>query len=1662
MSFVRRLPRLLAATLALCAMPALAQSTRVSNTATLSYAQGGTTATIRSNTVTLDVATVTKRPTSLSFRLLPLGYELKGFSCQTDPTLIAHPAEIDAATLAAAPKIDTLDIEQPSIMVLDNPGGNRDPTVRETSYIEVDTGQKQQRIALVETAPDSGVFAGGSPAQHPDQSMQPDPCFVQLHRGDKLTLRFAEDPYSYGSTNSILIDPAGLVFDSHTAALVDGATVSLVGLDGLPADVFGDDGVSTYPSTVVTGQPVTDASGRVYPATTGGYHFPLTRPGTYVLKVVPPAGYTAPSTVDRGTLATLKSPTAEPYILNAASFGGSLTLATSDPFYADIPIDPIGAGSLIVTKVASVRQASPGDFIQYRITVANRGQGQAAGLHVADTLPVGLRYERGSARGAAEPVAAADARSLDFALPPLAAGASAELSYVVTVAPGAPIGEALNRARVVGPGATSNEAAASVRLQALLFSDAMTVIGRVTEGDCGQPASRRHGVPGIRLLLEDGTFVVTDRDGLYHFEGVRAGRHVVQIDTGSVPASHEPVACDIDTRQGGSAISRFVEGYGGLLKRVDFQLRRTGQAAATIDALPIAVAADADAAGNRDWLTGQAPGIAWLFPGPDHNPRAPALRVVIKHAPSQRVALTVGGTPVGPLNFDATDTDAATGVAVSRWTGIPLAAGDNRLVARVLNADGSVAQTLERSVHYAGAAVVATYDAANSRLVADGLTRPLIAVHVTDATGHPVRSGTLVPFRVDQPYVAALEAELEQGRQLAGRERMQTVAKVVGDDGLAFIALQPTTQAGAVHAVVTLAEEKQVRTSEIRAWLSAAAKDWVVVGFGAGSLGYDTLRTRSSVLPQGVDRGVVTDGQLALYAKGRIKGSWLLTLAYDSDRKYDPDRGLLGVIDPDRYYTVYGDGSQQAYDAPTRRKLYLRLERRAFYALFGDFETGLTETQLTRYDRTLNGVKAAYEGTRVRATGFAAKTDQLYARDEFQGNGLSGPYRLSTSAIVPNSDKIRIEVRDRFRSELIVSSREMTRHIDYDIDTDLGTIRFREPVLGRDANLNPTFIVVDYEVEGGHGEKLAAAARVAASLAQGRVVVGVAAIRDETIGTATILGADVKAQLNRTTVLRGEVATGGRYGLGQGLAYLAEAEHHGPRLDLLAYVRDQGAAFGVDQQNFVEAGTRKFGLDGRYKLTDRLSLTATVWHQSQLDTPGERTAGDVRLEWRRDTGTVFVGAQFANDQGIDGKNRDSRLLTLGGSESLLDGKLTVVGQTQFAPGGDRDSVDFPARQQITLAYRVTPGIRLIGGYEIAEGQDFTARTAQVGFDLAPWTGAKLLTTLNQQAVGENGQRTFAEYGLHQSLPLGKRWTLDATLDASSTVRGTIPLGAVVSPFQPVASGGYLGQEQTNGDYTAATFGATYRAQRWSWNGRLEYRMSSVNDRFGITTNALRTLGEGETIAARLQLYRVETNAGAVATYASGDVALALRPLDSRWSLLERFELRHEQAGAGITDANALGVPAYDSSGDQVTSRAVNNLALNYRTGPEGLGHGTEISFYYGAKYVRGRFADDVYDGYIDVTGFELRQDIGTHFDFGVAGSAQHAWSRDVWAYSGGPSVGVSPATNVWISAGYNVAGYRDADFEADRYTRQGPYVTMRLKFDQRSIGGAARALLGGR
>src|SRR5205814_383917 len=105
-----------------------------------------------------------------------------------------------------------------------------------------------------------------------------------------------------------------------------------------------------------------------------------------------------------------------------------------------------------------------------------------------------------------------------------------------------------------------------------------------------------------------------------------------------------------------------------------------------------------------------------------------------------------------------------------------------------------------------------------------------------------------------------------------------------------------------------------------------------------------------------------------------------------------------------------------------------------------------------------------------------------------------------------------------------------------------------------------------------------------------------------------------------------------------------------------------------------------------------------------------------------------------------------------------------------------------------------------------------------------------------------------------------------------------------------------------------------------------------------------------------------------------------------------------------------------------------------------------LSLGYGAKLSRETVLGVLYRAFTDQVSLEGRYDVTEHVDVGLRASVLHGWADSRVAYSVGPSVGVSPATNVWLSLGFNVFGYNDRDLSASNYTATGPYLRLRLKF----------------
>ena len=1552
---------------------------------------------------------------------------------------------------------------------------------------------------------------------------------------------------------------------------MDGISVTLLdAATGLPAEgkVFSDDGVTAYPTTVVSGRGATDAGGAQIPFATGTYRFPVVAPGTYRLRVAPPPAYAFPSGVADAQLQALAG---APFMLSTASRGADFTLTAGEPVQVDVPVDPTTV-DVFVSKQANKDIAAVGDFVQYQVLIQNADSaGIVTGGALIDQLPKGFRYVSNSVRingaRAAEPAIAKNGTTLTFALPEVAAATTVEVEYVTEISAGAEIGKAVNAAHVIGVGvASSNTASATVTVREDLFATKAILIGQVIDGDCADGHAK--GLAGVRVLLEDGTYVVTDLDGKYHIEGVEPGTHVVQLDVATLPETHEVISCGNDTRHAGTAFSQFVDVQGGTMWRADFHVAKkpplstpvtlridsslddatrranftlslsggaiplNGVAAvvtlpdalkfvadsARVDGQPVALADDdgaltfrlgnttavfehtvtfaADATDARTsatakglamfevdgkrlrtpvvsttvgapvtasaepanvtvvevtakrtltprrpfeipaledvkipafdaaWLSTQTAEPAIVWPLPDANPRVPATWVVVKHLADQRVALTVDGASVDPLSFDGTDVDREHGVAVTRYRNVPISEGNNRIEARLIG-DASETTTLDSRVHFSGAPVRAELVPERSFLIADGITPSVIAVRLFDRSGAPVRPGMTGAFVVEPPF-HMLAPTRALGQTLTPKAEHDTY--LVRDDGIAYVELQPTTDSG--RAQLTFAFDGY-RAETISARIAPSARDWVLVGFGEGTVGYNQLSGNMEALKStDIDKDISTDGRTAFYAKGRVRGEWLMTLAYDSDNHGQNSLGQQ--IDPNKFYTLYGDGAEQRYDAQTQSKVYVKLERDDFVALFGDFDTGFNRTELTRYTRRMNGAHTEYYGDRVRLQGFAAETNQGFARDDIRGDGTSGEYHLSNGGVVINSETIRIQVRDRFKSEVVISEESLTRYIDYTIDYDRGTLIFKQPVPYQDALFNPVYIVAEYETGGaGAADEIVGGGRAGYRFGSGDNEIGVTYVHDGASGTGGDLGgADLRVELPASSVLTMEAASTDTDQHGSANAYLAQVEHKSGDLAGRAYLREQQENFGLGQQATTEAGTRKAGAEGEYRISEAWLARLDAFQQTNLVADRDRNVAESALVYREGPLDVAGGFRAIREEAVDGTTRDANQMTLGSTRTFDDGRWKLNNIADIDLGGGRENnVDYPTRLMTGAEYKIASGVSLIGEQEFTFGDERDTQNTHFGIKAQPWTGSSINAAVGYRQ-GENAQRLYETTGLAQTWQVNEHWRLDFGMDRVQTIEESgdaeDPDALTYNPNVPITSG------SIDDDFSAAFIGFGYRQADWDATSRIEYHHGEQVDKWNLLAGASRQLDDGKVVSGSFALLESQQSDGTTTNQGDLRFGAAWRPLESDWAFLNRLDL--------VFNENK------DDTFDTTTRKLVENMNANYA--PTGR---WQLALQLGLKYALDDIDGENYFGVTSLTGVEFRYDLTERWDAGVHTSVLHSFGTETTSYSTGASVGYNPYKNMWVSVGYNVTGFEDTDFTGADYTAQGPFLKLRFKVDQESV-----------
>lgn len=294
------------------------------------------------------------------------------------------------------------------------------------------------------------------------------------------------------------------------------------------------------------------------------------------------------------------------------------------------------------------------------------------------------------------------------------------------------------------------------------------------------------------------------------------------------------------------------------------------------------------------------------------------------------------------------------------------------------------------------------------------------------------------------------------------------------------------------HSIDVAVKDDKGVGAVFRRNLTIADKDWFYVAQADLTVGHDHTSGPAQLVTGDSthhDNSTWADGRATFFAKGKVGDGYLVTASADTQEQplkdlfsnfssKDPYY-LLRNINPDQYYPVYGDDSTIVDGAPTQGKFFVKVEKDNSYAMWGNFQTSWTGTELTQYSRGLYGANLVWQSEGATSFGeknttvnlFAAEPGTLQSREQFRGTGGS-QYYLHRQDLTQGSEQLWIEIRDP-DSGLVLQRNALTPVQDYSIDYMQGRVSLRAPlpsvadgstlVQGPTLSGNPVFLVATYE-----------------------------------------------------------------------------------------------------------------------------------------------------------------------------------------------------------------------------------------------------------------------------------------------------------------------------------------------------------------------------------------------------------------------------------------------------------------------------------------------------------------------------------------------------------------------------------------------------------------------
>ena len=706
---------------------------------------------------------------------------------------------------------------------------------------------------------------------------------------------------------------------------------------------------------------------------------------------------------------------------------------------------------------------------------------------------------------------------------------------------------------------------------------------------------------------------------------------------------------------------------------------------------------------------------------------------------------------------------------------------------------------------------------------------------------------------------------------------------------------------------------------------------------------------------------VFVDGRLAFYLKGKIKGKYLVTAQmdtgtaeideiFDDIHKKDP-QSLFRRLDPDKYYPVYGDDSTLIDDTNSQGKMYVRVDWDKSQAIWGNYNTDMTGTELSAFNRSLYGAKLSHKSTQTTEDGkhktdltvFGSEAQSAFRHNQFLGTGGS-LYYLKDTDLVDGSEKVWIEVRER-NGDRVVEQVVMVEGRDYEIDDFQGRIILHRPLLQIAEQANPSlikdnpldgnevYLMVDYEYvpDDFEADKASYGARGKSWLNDHFAVGGTYVHENRSDHDYELKGVDVTLQKAKGTYLVAEYAEtealqsqgsffskdgGLNFGVInnpvastqiEGSAYSVEVRANLEDLidkagSLGAWYKHRDAGFSTARlaqgEETVDSGVEAI-IDVNSKL--KLSAKATVYDQKEskkLSTASIQ--GDYQVNDK-----VSLGAEIRRVEEVDQSENANTANSIDGEGTLAafkvgydinnDVNVYLIGQTTLSKEGNYESNDLA-----TIGTKAKLNTKMDLVAELSSGDRGDAAT--LGLDYKHSDDHSFYTNYTFSKESRNTQRNLFTVGQRKTVTdrlkvftehQYTRETLQNGLGHNFGLDYDVTNDMVLSASVQTAN-----LEQNDGgttDRNAFSVGLNYDKDKTTASSRLEYRRDkgvAQNTEQWVTTNRLNyRLSPSLRLQGKLNYSETTDNISNTrdAKFIEGGLGFALRPIkNDRLNILGRI------------------------------------------------------------------------------------------------------------------------------------------------------------------------------